>query len=160
MMEQGPCNVDAPPLAPGQLAHRPFQQIFKVQKPAQFRQPVLKIRAQNAVQGRPAFQIVPNGQGFIQHGVLEHHPQLPLDAVRLPVRVRLADGHAAGILGQLAAENVDGGGFSRTVDPQERKQFPFLHPEGQVPDSLHVPEGLAEMPDLDDIVHFSSSFFR
>ena len=153
LVKQRPGNVDAPALAAGELAQGPLQQVAEFQQSRQLCEPVFKGPALDAVQGRPAAQIVPDGQLPVQHRVLKHHAQLPPDAVRLPVQVRPADDHAAAVLAQLAAQDVDGGGFPRAVHSQKGEQLSLFHAEVQILHRLHIPKGLVQMADLHDIIH-------
>ncbi len=163
-MQQGAGDIDAPPLAAGELAHRTLQQVAEIQQGRQLPQPCLKLLAADAVQGGTASEIVPHGQVLIQHGGLKHHAQAALDGVRVGIRVFAADGNGAAVLGQLAAEDVDGGGFSRTVDTQEGEHLPLLHPEAQVLNRVDLAVGFVQVFNFNDIVHCfvlsSFHFFR
>ena len=120
-MQQGPGNIDTAALAAGEFAHGAIQQVFKVQKLCQLRQAYLEGLAGNAIEGGPAFQIVPDGENAVQHGVLEYHAQAALQVVPGMVDVFSADQHLTAVSGKLAAEDGDGGGFACAVDPQKGK---------------------------------------
>ena len=115
-VQQRSGNVDSAPLAAGELAHGALEKIVKFQKSGQLRQPRPEGLSPEPVQRRAALQIVLNGEILIQHGVLEHHAQTALDAVRVAVQIHAVDPHGSCVLGELAAQNVDGGGLSRAVD--------------------------------------------
>ena len=112
----------------------------------------------DAVKGSTAAQIVPHGQLLVQHGALEHHTQLPPDAVGLLIQVGAADGHPAAVLAQFAANDVNSGGFAGAVDTQKREQLSFFHPKIQILHRLHIPEGFVEVANLHNIFHVSLSY--
>ena len=118
-MQQGAGDVDAAALAARELADGAAQQLAQLQQVRQLRKTAGKCRAPDAVKRRAAAQILQHGQRLIQHGALEHHAEAPAELLRRFVRVCTADAHTAAVAGQLAAENVDGRGFSRAVHAEE-----------------------------------------
>ena len=139
-MEQGARNVDAPALPAGESADRAVQDGSEVQQLRELRQPLRECRAPDAVERGPALQVVPHAQRPVQYGILKHHAKLAPDPVRVAVRIRAVNFHAAAILGQLAAQDVDGGGFARAVDAEEGEQLSLLHAEAQVLYRLYLPQ--------------------
>ena len=111
-----------------------MQQIGKVGHP------LLKRRTGDAIQRRAHFQVIPHGEHAVQHRILKHQPQLGFDLVRRLVDVAAVDAYAAGILLQLAAQNRDGGAFSRTVQSQKREQLAFAHMERNIVHRVNVLE--------------------
>ena len=118
-VQQGARNVDAAALAARELADGAAQQLAQLQQVRQLRKTAGKCRAPDAVKRRAAAQILLHGQRLIQHRALEHHAEAPAELLRRFVRVCTADAHTAAVAGQLAAENVDGRGFSRAVHAEE-----------------------------------------
>ena len=112
----------------------------------------------DTVQRCAAAEIIPHGQILIQHGALEHHAQLAADAVRLLVQIGAADEDAAAVLAQLAAHDVDGGGFAGTVDAQKGEQLSLFHAKIQILHRLHCAKGLVKVADLHNIIHILSPF--
>ena len=163
-MQQCPRNIDFAPLTAGELPQRTLHQIFKIQQLRQLCQPFPEILSTDAVERRPALKILPYGQILIQRGILENDSQTPLDGIRLLVKRFSVNPDTAGILGQLAAEDVDGGGFSGAVNPQKREQLPFFHPEAQILHRLNLSEALAQVVNFNDTVHgmlpFSKAFWE
>ena len=152
-MEQGARNVDAPALPAGESADRAVQDGSEVQQLRELRQPLRECRAPDAVERGPALQVVPHAQRPVQYGILKHHAKLAPDPVRVAVRIRAVNFHAAAILGQLAAQDVDGGGFARAVDAEEGEQLSLLHAEAQVLYRLYLPKALAQVINPDDVMH-------
>ena len=113
----------------------------------------------DTVERRAAFKVVPDGQVLVEDGILEHHAQLPLDGVRLPVQIRAADGDAAAIFFQLPAKNVDRRGLSRAVHTQKSEQLPPLDPKAQVVYGVNIAEALLQMLDPYHVGHIAFPLF-
>ena len=143
----------SPPLTAGKLADGAAQQVFKLQQLRQFLQPLPERFPADAVQRRPALEIFPHRKLRIQHRALEHDSEAALDAVGVCVQVGAADGDAAAVFRQLAADDVDGGGFARAVDAEEGEQLSLLHAEAQVLYRLYLPKALAQVINPDDVMH-------
>ena len=143
----------SPPLTAGKLADGAAQQVIKLQQLRQFLQPLPERFPTDAVQCRPALEIFPHRKLRIQHRALEHDSEAALDAVGVRVQVGAADGNAAAVFGQLAADDVDGGGFARAIDAEEGEQLALFDAEAEVLHRSHFPEAFAEGLDFHDVVH-------
>ena len=107
-------NVYFTLLSAGKLTHRAVDKFGKVQQVVKFFKTSLKFFARYSVQRRAEFQIIANGQRFVQHRRLKNDAQLFFSVVEI-VFVRLADFNAARGFCKRAAYYRNSGGLACAV---------------------------------------------
>ena len=155
-MEQRSRNVDPPSLTTGQFAHRPLQNVFKIQKARQLFQSHLKRFPGDPVERRPALQIFPHTECLIQNRILKHHAKLPLHCIHILIQITSVDHNFPTVFRKLTTHNVDRRRFPRPVNAEESKQLSLLHTKAQIPNRFHLTKTLIQMLDLNNIFHILS----
>ena len=78
-------DIGAAALPARKFAEGAGEDVFQLEHPAKFCQPLPPAPARQAVKAGAHRQVLFHGEDVVQHGILEHDAEAPLDALRLAV---------------------------------------------------------------------------
>ena len=152
-VDQGPDDVHPAALTAGELVITPLPDLRQLEALHIGGQTGLGFPGGETVIGPPGQKILLHSEHVVQHRVLEHNADACPDRVVLFSQGVAQDPGLAGGLFQDRTQDVDGGGFARAVFPQQGKELPLSHGEGDALHGGHVPIVLDEAVDLDGRIH-------